>query len=58
MKIVCIGGGAAGHYFSILMKKQDPTHEITVIERNRPYDTFGWGVVFSDATLSNFVRAD
>ena len=58
MKIVCIGGGAAGLYFSILMKKQDPTHEITVIERNRPYDTFGWGVVFSDATLSNFVRAD
>jgi anthraniloyl-CoA monooxygenase len=58
MKIVCIGGGAAGLYFSILMKKQDPSHEITVIERNRPYDTFGWGVVFSDATLSNFVRAD
>jgi anthraniloyl-CoA monooxygenase len=51
MKIVCIGGGAAGLYFSILMKKQDPSHEITVIERNRPYDTFGWGVVFSDATL-------
>jgi anthraniloyl-CoA monooxygenase len=40
------------------MKKQDPSHEITVIERNRPYDTFGWGVVFSDATLSSFVRAD
>ncbi len=58
MKIVCIGGGAAGLYFSILMKKQDPLHEITVIERNRPYDTFGWGVVFSDATLSNFVKAD
>ena len=58
MKIVCIGGGAAGLYFSILMKKQDPSHEITVIERNRPYDTFGWGVVFSDATLSNFVRSD
>lgn len=58
MKIVCIGGGAAGLYFSILMKKQDPRHEITVIERNRPYDTFGWGVVFSDATLSNFVKAD
>ena len=58
MKILCIGGGAAGLYFSILMKKQDPSHEITVIERNRPYDTFGWGVVFSDATLSNFVKAD
>ena len=58
MKIVSIGGGAAGLYFGILMKKQDPTHEITVIERNRPYDTFGWGVVFSDSTLGNFVRAD
>ena len=40
MKIVCIGGGAAGLYFSILMKKQNSNHEITVIERNRPYDTF------------------
>jgi anthraniloyl-CoA monooxygenase len=58
MKIVSIGGGAAGLYFAILMKKQDPTHEITVIERNRPYDTFGWGVVFSDSTLGNFVKAD
>ena len=58
MKIVSIGGGAAGLYFGILMKKQDPNHEITVIERNRPYDTFGWGVVFSDSTLGNFVRAD
>ncbi len=58
MKIVTIGGGAAGLYFGILMKKQDPNHEITVIERNRPYDTFGWGVVFSDSTLGNFVRAD
>ena len=58
MKIVSIGGGAAGLYFGILMKKQNPSHEITVIERNRPYDTFGWGVVFSDSTLGNFVRAD
>jgi anthraniloyl-CoA monooxygenase len=58
MKILCVGGGAAGLYFSILMKKQNPSHEITVVERNRPYDTFGWGVVFSDSTLSNFVRAD
>lgn len=58
MKILSIGGGAAGLYFGILMKKQNPAHEITVVERNRPYDTFGWGVVFSDQTLSNFVRAD
>jgi anthraniloyl-CoA monooxygenase len=53
MKIVCIGGGPAGLYFGLLMKKQDPTHDITVVERNKPYDTFGWGVVFSDATMEN-----
>ena len=53
MKIVCIGGGPAGLYFSLLMKQINPAHEITVVERNRPYDTFGWGVVFSDATLDN-----
>ena len=53
MKIVCIGGGPAGLYFSLLMKQHNPAHDITVIERNRPYDTFGWGVVFSDATMEN-----
>ena len=58
MKIVCIGGGPAGLYFSILMKQADAGHEITVFERNRPDDTFGWGVVFSDATLDNFRQAD
>jgi anthraniloyl-CoA monooxygenase len=58
MKIVCIGGGPAGLYFALLMKKQNPAHEIAVIERNRPYDTFGWGVVFSDQTLGNLVNAD
>jgi anthraniloyl-CoA monooxygenase len=58
MNIVCIGGGPAGLYFGLLMKKQDPAHDITVIERNRPYDTFGWGVVFSDQTLGKLVAAD
>jgi anthraniloyl-CoA monooxygenase len=58
MRIVCIGGGPAGLYFALLMKKQNPAHQITVIERNRPYDTFGWGVVFSDQTLGNLMLAD
>lgn len=51
MRITCIGGGAAGLYFALLMKRQHPAHEITVVERNRAFDTFGWGVVFSDATM-------
>ncbi|TFW17777.1 bifunctional salicylyl-CoA 5-hydroxylase/oxidoreductase [Duganella callida] len=58
MNILCLGGGPAGLYFALLMKKQNPAHRITVVERNRPYDTFGWGVVFSDQTLGNLVVAD
>ncbi|WP_059410575.1 bifunctional salicylyl-CoA 5-hydroxylase/oxidoreductase [Cupriavidus basilensis] len=58
MKIVCIGGGPAGLYFALLMKQQNPRHEIVVVERNKPYDTFGWGVVFSDATMDNMRRWD
>ncbi|MFM9886528.1 MAG: bifunctional salicylyl-CoA 5-hydroxylase/oxidoreductase [Burkholderiales bacterium] len=58
MKINVLGGGPAGLYFSILYKKANPTADITIYERNRPTDTFGWGVVFSDATLGNFERAD
>ena len=58
MKIVCIGGGPAGLYFALLMKLRDPAHDITVVERNKPYDTFGWGVVFSDATMDNMRRCD
>ncbi len=58
MKIVCIGGGPAGLYFGLLMKKLNPAHDVTVVERNRPYDTFGWGVVFSDATMDNMRQWD
>jgi anthraniloyl-CoA monooxygenase len=52
MRIVCIGGGPAGLYFGLLMKKLHPAHSVAVVERNKPYDTFGWGVVFSDATMA------
>jgi len=53
MRITCIGGGPAGLYFGLLMKQLNAAHDITVVERNKPYDTFGWGVVFSDATMEN-----
>ena len=58
MKIVCIGGGPSGLYFALLMKRQNPAHKVMVVERNKPYDTFGWGVVFSDQTLGNLQAAD
>ena len=58
MKILVIGGGPTGLYFSILMKRVDPSHEIVVLERNRPDDTFGFGVVFSDKTISEVESAD
>lgn len=58
MNIVCVGGGPAGLYFGLLMKLRHPTHAVTVVERNRPGDTFGWGVVFSDQTLGHLARAD
>ena len=58
MRIACLGGGPAGLYFAIAMKRRDPAHEIVVVERNRPHDTFGWGVVLSDETLANLAAAD
>jgi anthraniloyl-CoA monooxygenase len=51
VKIACVGGGPAGLYFALLMKQRHPEHDIVVAERNQPFDTFGWGVVFSDATM-------
>ncbi|MBU2408822.1 MAG: bifunctional salicylyl-CoA 5-hydroxylase/oxidoreductase [Gammaproteobacteria bacterium] len=57
-RILCIGGGPAGLYFALLMKARQPALDITVVERNRPFDTFGWGVVLSDQTLGNLAAAD
>jgi anthraniloyl-CoA monooxygenase len=57
-RVLCIGGGPAGLYFALLMKARQPALEITVVERNRPFDTFGWGVVLSDQTLDNLREAD
>ncbi|HET9713429.1 MAG TPA: FAD-dependent monooxygenase [Pyrinomonadaceae bacterium] len=58
MNINIIGGGPAGLYFAILMKKGDASHQIRIYERNGPDDTFGWGVVFSGKTLANLRAAD
>lgn len=58
MRIACVGGGPAGLYFAILIKRRFPAWQVRVLERNRPLDTFGWGVVFSDATLENLRDAD
>jgi anthraniloyl-CoA monooxygenase len=58
MEIVSIGGGPAGLFLGILMKLREPATRVLVLERNRPHDTFGWGVVFSDETMGNIAAAD
>ncbi|QBE62545.1 bifunctional salicylyl-CoA 5-hydroxylase/oxidoreductase [Pseudoduganella lutea] len=58
MNVLCIGGGPAGLYCALLLKKADPARRVVVVERNRPQDTFGWGVVFSDQALDRLLAAD
>src|SRR6266496_2320508 len=58
MKINIVGGGPAGLYAGLLLKKRNPGHQIALFERNAPDSTFGWGVVFSDKTLGYLRGAD
>lgn len=58
MKVMCLGGGPAGLYFAISMKLRDPEHDVTVLERNKANDTFGWGVVLSDDALEQMQEND
>ena len=58
MRVACLGGGPAGLYFAISLKRRDPSHDVVVIERNRSHDTFGWGVVLSNETLGNLAAND
>ena len=58
MKVVCIGGGPASLYFSLLAKKTNPDWQINIYEQNPANVTWGFGVVFSDETMENFKDAD
>jgi anthraniloyl-CoA monooxygenase len=58
MRAICLGGGPAGLYFAISLKLRQPDADVTVLERNKPDDTFGWGVVLSDETLDNLAEND
>ena len=58
MRIACLGGGPSGLYFAISMKLRQPDAEVVVLERNKPDDTFGWGVVLSEETLVNLEEND
>ncbi len=58
MRIIVVGGGPAGLYLAIQLKRSDSSHDVVVLERNRPDATYGFGVVFSDATIEGLASAD
>lgn len=58
VKVLTIGGGPAGLYFALLLRKHDSSHRVTVLERHGPSDAYGWGVVFSEQTLEHLRAAD
>jgi anthraniloyl-CoA monooxygenase len=58
MRVIVLGGGPGGLYAALLFKRRHPDASVTVLERNRPDDTFGWGVVLSDQTVDNLRAAD
>ncbi len=58
MRILVIGGGPGGLYSALLLKKDDPTRSITLLDRNPSDATYGWGIVFSEQTLASFEKAD
>jgi anthraniloyl-CoA monooxygenase len=58
VRVLVIGGGPGGLYTALLIKRRSPEAHVTVVDRNRPDDTFGWGVVLSDLTVANLRAAD
>ncbi|WP_416981063.1 FAD-dependent monooxygenase [Streptomyces sp. T028] len=58
MKVACVGGGPAGLYLSILLKLQDPSHDVTVLERNPEGSTYGWGVTYWQGLLDKLRARD
>jgi anthraniloyl-CoA monooxygenase len=58
VRVLVVGGGPGGLYTALLIKRRNPHAHVAVVDRNRPDDTFGWGVVLSDLTVANLRAAD